>query len=164
MVAAVPELKAAGNPKQNFDMLVIRMINISELPPISQLLETKPETRNQKPEADPGARDRNLSTPAELSSALSADKELTLLSEWNKSEAIDFSDGKIKMHRLDGGAFAANLAAYLAKKTGKRWEIELADSENKPSVSESVAAEIRGNPLVADALNLFSDAMVMSVK
>jgi len=38
MVAALGELKNAGAPKQNFDMLVIRMINISELPPSSQIL------------------------------------------------------------------------------------------------------------------------------
>jgi hypothetical protein len=168
MVAAGAELKAAGNPKQNFDMLLIRMINISDLPPVSQILDTRdkrqeasgaaaePRTTNHEP---------RIVSANDLSAALSADKELTLLAEWSGGcEIIDFADGKIKIHYSGTAAgFVAGLSAYLRKKTGVQWDIDLAESENKMTVGETRNAEIRGDPLVADALNRFGDATVMSV-
>ncbi|MDR3208774.1 MAG: DNA polymerase III subunit gamma/tau [Rickettsiales bacterium] len=169
MVSANGEMKAAGNPKQNFDMMIIRMINISELPPVSQILETRDkrqETSNIASEPRATNHEPRFSSATDLSAAMSAEKELTLLAEWNGNcEIIDFSDGKIKMHyRGEDGTFAMNLSAYLQKKTGRQWEIELAATENKMTVGETRNEEIRGDPLVADALNLFADATVMSVK
>ncbi|MDR2268689.1 MAG: DNA polymerase III subunit gamma/tau [Rickettsiales bacterium] len=164
MVAAVGELKSAGNPKQNFDMLIIRMMNISDLPPVSQIL-------NELGKKTDGGRQtkenkNSINSAADLSNSLSADKELILFSEWNNnSEVLEFTYGKIKLHYKGGdGNFAANLSAYLKNKTDAAWEIELAQTENKMTVSESARAEIKNDPLVADALNLFGDANVVSVK
>jgi DNA polymerase-3 subunit gamma/tau len=179
MVAAGAEIKAAGNPKQNFDMLLIRMINISDLPPVSQILETRDkkqetrqetgdkrqETSNAATEPRTTNHESRISSANDLSDALSADKELTLLADWSGNcEIIDFADGKIKIHYSGTTAgFVAGLSAYLRKKTGAQWDIDLAESENKMTVGETRNAEIRGDPLVADALNLFGDATVMSV-
>lgn len=166
MIAAVWELKSAPNPKQNFDMLVIRMINISDLPPVSAILENRESApasagataiRNSKPSA--------LKSATDLSMALSTDKEIVLLSEWNKSEIMEFGNNKIKMHYAGtDNDFIKGLIQYLKNKTGADWTVELVDSENKPTVSEVQKEEIKNDPLIADALGLFGDASVVSVK
>ncbi|MDR1027314.1 MAG: DNA polymerase III subunit gamma/tau [Rickettsiales bacterium] len=195
MVAAANELRNAGNPKQNFDMLVVRMINISELPPVSQILENKTSVQalssrgeQRAGGTDPGpsetAGPRSIpasggaapastasnswvgyNTAAEVAAALSADREVLLMAEWNNSEIIDFAPGKIKLHYNGGNAsFVATLTDFLKKKTGADWKIELAETEHKPTVSEEAVAAQRSDPLVADALGLFSDAQVVSIK
>jgi DNA polymerase-3 subunit gamma/tau len=164
MVAGAAEMKAAGNPKQSFDMLAVRMINISELPPLSQILSDPPTARAAP--ADAPAKGTNaIASAAELSNALSADKEIVMLAEWNNnSEVLDFSDGAIKLHYKGGdGNFIGNMVAYLRKKTGRQWEITTAESENKPTVAASQREEMESDPLVADALNLFGGASVMSI-
>jgi DNA polymerase-3 subunit gamma/tau len=49
MVAAVPELQASSNQKQCFDMLVIRLMHIADMPSIPELLE---QQEKQKRHAD----------------------------------------------------------------------------------------------------------------
>ena len=164
MIAAVPELKAAGNPKQNFDMLLVRMINISELPPISQILESAVATKFVAPTVAPAPKPQ-FATATELADVLAADKELALLQEWNnQSEVLEFRDGHIKMHyRGRDLNFQAHLVEYLSRKTGKRWEIYVTAVEAPgATVSEVAKEEMKQNPLVADALNLFGDATVIS--
>ena len=39
MVASVPEMQAAGNQKQCFDMLVVRLMRVVDIPPISELVK-----------------------------------------------------------------------------------------------------------------------------
>lgn len=166
MVAAVGELKSAGNPKQNFDMLVIRMINISDLPPVSQILESKKQPAGFAAPGKPEIKSTVVASAGDLSAALSADKEVLMLAEWNNNvEAIDFTDGRIKLnYRGRDNNFVANLGAYLKNKTGKIWEISAAESENKPTVSETQTAEVKSDPMIAAALGLFADASVVSVK
>ena len=43
MVAAVPELQASVNQKQCFDMLIVRLMHIADMPPISELLKQTTE-------------------------------------------------------------------------------------------------------------------------
>ncbi|MDR1826346.1 MAG: DNA polymerase III subunit gamma/tau [Rickettsiales bacterium] len=162
MVGAVNELKAAGNPKQNFDMLVIRMINISEIPPVSQLLES---TVNSQQSTVNSPQSKGIATAVELADALSADKELLLLAEWNSCEVVDFGFGKIRLCYGGGDkGFVNGLSAWLVKKTGESWEIIPVPSEHKQSVSEEKKEQMKNDPLVADALGLFEGASVVSVK
>ena len=164
MISSTYELKNSGNPKQNLDMLVIRMINISDLPPISQILSDK--KINTKTKAFESS-ENCPKTSSELSGALSADKQLLLLTEWNNNcEVISFLDGKIKLHyKGTDDNFTSKLTMYLNSKTGKIWQIELSqESENKTTVSEAQKQEIKSDPLVADALSLFGDATVVSIK
>ena len=46
MVASVPEMQAAGNQKQCFDMLIIRLIHIADMPSIQDMLKQK-ESKTQ---------------------------------------------------------------------------------------------------------------------
>jgi len=85
---------------------------------------------------------------------------------------LEFTGGRIKMrYRGADRSFEARLSEYLTRKSGKRWDIEIAPSENQSdsaeaeprmTVSEAAQAEMKNNPLVADALNLFGDATVVS--
>jgi DNA polymerase-3 subunit gamma/tau len=170
MIAATFEIKNAGNPKQNFDMLVIRMINISDLPPISQIVS---EIQSSKPivldscncKEKKADKEKEILSVTDLAHALSNDKELLLLHEWNNSEIISFSDGNIKIHyNGNDSTFVGHLSCYLKNKTSKNWEIETVVSENKATVSEVQKQEIRNDPMVADALSLFGDATVVSIK
>ena len=167
MVAAVGELKSAGNPKQNFDMLVIRMINIADLPPISQILQSQGSRGfSEAPVPKHDAPKPVFETAVQLADAMAIDKELVLLGEWNNQvEVMSFNDGAIQMHyRGNDKNFEANLNKYLTAKTGKNWTIEIAAHiDNHPTVSEERAEEIKKNPIVADALDLFADATVVSV-
>ena len=165
MVAATGELKMAGNPKQNFDMLIIRMINISDLPAVSEILagnkvDVKPQTKN----AAPGL--SNIDSATTLSSFLSNDKELVLLTEWNNNTEInEFGDGKIKFHYAGiDRTFTQKLSIYLKNKTGKLWTLEITESKNMPTVNEIKTEELKSDPLVSDALSLFEDATVISIK
>lgn len=173
MVAAANELRNAGNPKQNFDMLVVRMINISELPPVSAILaEEGIRTRTSVPVAAPSPNlnpspnpSPNPCSAAEVAAALSANREVLLMSEWNNAEVLDFAPNKIKLHyNGSDAAFVAKLVAFLKNKTGADWTVELAATENRPTVAEAATAAQRSDPLVADALGLFADAQVVSIK
>jgi len=165
MTHGFAEIKAAGNPKQCFDMLVIRMINIADLPPLSAIIESRQAEAPRTQASGAAAATEAIDSAAALAQNLAADKELVLLNEWNNTEVLEFRDGAVKMHYHGTiGGFASNLAAYLAKKTGRAWNIETAKSENKPSVAGVAADKMKSDPLVADALNLFDGASVVSVK
>jgi DNA polymerase-3 subunit gamma/tau len=166
MVAGAAEMKAAGNPKQSFDMLVVRMINISDLPPLSQILAESAGGAAAPTAKAPATAAGAINSASDLSGALSADKEIVMLAEWNNNaEVLGFADGAIKLRY--GGSdnnFLTNLNRYLKNKTGRAWAIETAESENRPTVIEEARAEMNSDPLVADALNLFGDASVISIK
>ncbi len=55
LVAAVPEMAAAGNPKQCFDMLIVRCMHIADMPSISEILKQNAPTSRAMPTMD-GAR------------------------------------------------------------------------------------------------------------
>ncbi|MCL1891836.1 MAG: DNA polymerase III subunit gamma/tau [Alphaproteobacteria bacterium] len=177
MVAAQPEMQAAGNQKQCFDMLLVRLMHIADIPPVSVLLQhsegEKSKTKSVKaaqPEPSSHSAPPALNSPADLACALSDAKELLLMTHWNNNiEVIEFSDGHIKFFdRRDDRDFQIKLNKFLLEKTGKTWTLEKIEQASRPeplqTPGEIKKAEIESDPAVANALNLFAGAEVVSVK
>jgi hypothetical protein len=160
------ELKSAMNPKQSFDMLIIRMINIADLPPVSQILENTNSTVVPKVvKKTEAVKSNSFESAADISTALSEDKEIILLSEWNNCKVSDFAPGKIKLcYEGRNGTFLSDLSLWLKKKTDMDWEFEFTDSVGGATIAEESVVKMKSDPLVADALNLFADANVVEIK
>ncbi len=183
MVAAVPEMQAAGNQKQCFDMLIVRLMHIADMPSVPEIL--KNETAKQPrptPTATPvtgttstatatssanAAPMRKITSAAELAAALQDSKEILLYSYYSSNiEVSEFADGKIKYFDRRGDAdFQMKLASWLMDKTGHAWLLERAtESANTHTVTEQKQEELESDPLVASAMSLFEDAHVVGVK
>ncbi|MBR3782138.1 MAG: DNA polymerase III subunit gamma/tau [Alphaproteobacteria bacterium] len=182
MVAAVPEMQAAGNQKQCFDMLIIRMMHIADMPSVPEIIkqqESEKRVRDVKNiladrMAQPVEK-QNIQTPEklvinnanELGQALQSAKEILLYSYYSSNiEIADFSDGKIKFFDRKGDAdFTHKLSAWLFDKTGHQWVLERAmESVHAHTISEQKQEELVADPLVASAMDLFADAEIVGVK
>jgi DNA polymerase-3 subunit gamma/tau len=204
MVASVPEMQASGNQKQCFDMLVVRLMHIADLPPLDVLLaQNKSEERRAKSEGlnkllerraqsegvdscklednnEPNSelltpnspalcalRSNNyIATPADLVAALTAKKEILLLTAWNNNiELSEFSDGRIKFFNRKGDKdFAQKLGKWLFENTGAQWQLEqLAESENAPTASEAEKNAAVSDPMVSAAIDLFAGAEIVKI-
>jgi len=166
MVAAVPEMQAAGNQKQCFDMLVVRMMHIAEIPSVADVLKNAPAAQPApKPQAVPAAPKKTvIATATDLATALQSDKEILLYSYYTTNmEVSDFSNGTIKyFDRGNDVDFAQKLTAWLNKKTGQIWKLErIEKSEHAQTVTEQKQQELAADPMVADAMNLFEDAEII---
>ena len=168
MVASVPEMAATGNPKQCFDMLIVRMMHIAEMPSVADILKkqpTTPATTITPPVSNPVApKTVTISSATELASELQSAKEMLLYSYYtNNIEVSDFSDGKITY--FDRGTdtdFAQKLSKWLNTKTGHAWTlIREEKSENVQTVSEQKREELESDPLIADAMSLFEGAEII---
>ncbi len=180
MVASVPEMQAAGNQKQCFDMLIVRLMHVVDIPPVAELIkqtETKNENREQKTvnhEPAPAKEKPEQKNPkleinsaGDLAAALQNSKELILFSYYsNNIEVSEIENGKIKYYDRKGDAdFAQKMIAWLLDKTGRLWNMErLTESINTSTVTEQKREELESDPMVANALSLFGDATVISVK
>lgn len=175
MVASVPEMQAAGNQKQCFDMLVVRLMRVVDIPPISELVKqtTTPAPQVKQQTQKVPVKDNSytkISTPIELSGALSDAKEPLLMTHWaNNVEVAEFSDGQIKFFdRNDDRDFPIKLRDFLLSKTGKEWTLEKIEPEQKnqpmQTPTEAQRAELESDPAVASALDLFAGAEIISVK
>ena len=179
MVAAVPEMQAAGNQKQCFDMLIIRCMHIADMPSIPELLKQQ-ESENRVRDVKNILADRISNTPAEsvkqtmsitcaadLGTALQSTKEILLYSYFSSNiEVSELSDGVIKYFDRKGDAdFAHKLSAWLLDKTGKAWVLtKLTESINVQTISEQKQEELEADPLVASAMSLFENAEIVGVK
>ena len=184
MVAAVPEMQAAGNQKQCFDMLVIRMMHIADMPSVPELLKQQ-ESANRMRDvkniladrmAQPTVEDatpanqpqvKKITSANELASALQESKEILLYSYYSSNiEVAEFADGKIKyFDRKGDGDFARKLATWLADKTGHAWALErVMETLNVHTMSEQKQEELEADPLVASAMSLFENAEIVGVK
>ena len=80
MVASVPEMAAAGNPKQCFDMLIVRLMHIAEMPSVAEILKKQPNapasTNTNPVQAAP--KTVKISSAAELASELQSAREILL--------------------------------------------------------------------------------------
>jgi len=167
MVASVSEMQAAGNQKQCFDMLVIRMMHIAEMPSVAEILKQQPNasTAQQKsPAATTKPEKTKISSATELATALQSDKEILMYSYYTSNiEVSEFTDGHIVyFDRGTDDNFAQKLTAWLNKKTGQTWTLEHATkSEHTQTVTEQRHDEIVSDPLVADAMSLFEDAEII---
>jgi DNA polymerase III gamma/tau subunit len=45
MTASAPEMQSAGNQKQCFDMLVVRLMHIADMPPVASLMQQSVECK-----------------------------------------------------------------------------------------------------------------------
>ncbi|MFA7188011.1 MAG: DNA polymerase III subunit gamma/tau [Alphaproteobacteria bacterium] len=172
MVASVPEMQAAGNPKQCFDMLIIRLMHIADMPSISEIVKKEASTiKPAAPASKPVEKtNKQISTVAELSKALSDSKEVLLMTHWNNNiEVAEFADGNIKFFdRKEDNDFQKKLRAFLLEKTGKEWVLEkiepIQKTENLQTPTEAMRAELESDPEIANALDLFAGAEIVSVK
>lgn len=173
MVAAVPELQASSNQKQCFDMLIIRLIHIADIPSIPELLkqsekETPIQTTPKKSEEPVIEKPKytEIKTSDELASALQQARELLLYSYYtNNLEITDFAVGKIKYFDRKGDKdFSQKLAIWLKDKTGQNWALEtISESPHQQTVLEHAKSEIAADPMVASAMDLFEDAEIVNI-
>lgn len=183
MVAAVPEMQASGNQKQCFDMLIIRMMHIADMPTVSELIKqndtaTRPDTNavrdalnNRAPVPEvtqPAAPARpQITTAVELAKLLQDSKEILLYSYYSSNiEVAEITDGKIKYFDRKGDAdFAPKLSAWLMDKTGKQWQLERAiESVHTHTITEQKQEELAADPMIASAMSLFENAEIVGVK
>jgi DNA polymerase-3 subunit gamma/tau len=179
MVAAVPEMQAAGNQKQCFDMLIIRCMHIADIPSVPELLkqqESENRARSVKniladrmsnTSSEPVVKTLSITCAADLGTALQSTKEILLYSYFSSNiEISELSDGVIKyFDRKGDGDFAHKLSAWLLDKTGKTWVLtKLTESTHAQTMSEQKQEELESDPLVASAMSLFEDAEIVGVK
>ena len=193
MVASVSEMQAAGNQKQCFDMLVVRLMHIADLPPISAMLDQggaqatdrrsqvadrkepaknnssghndSPQSSTMTPPPSALQPATSINSAAELTAALSDAREMLLLAAWsNDVEVSDFKSGYIKyFDRHNNAGFAPKLIKFLKEKTGADWVLEKqTQSQNAPTNAEAKDAAVKSDPLVADALDLFAGAEIVT--
>ena len=182
MVAAVPEMQAAGNQKQCFDMLIIRCMHIANLPSVPDILKQQ-ESENRVRDVKNILADRMAQTDApvpqqksqfieiksasDLANALQSAKEILLYSYYSSNiEVSEFSECKITYFDRKGDAdFAHKLSVWLNDKTGKQWILQReTQSNNTHTISEQKQEELESDPLVASAMSLFEDAEIVGVK
>ena len=179
MVAAVPEMQAAGNPKQCFDMLIVRLMHIADMPSIPEILRrdapTAAPTQMPKPaaqtpapaESAPAKKTIEITTAASLGDAMQAAREILLYSYFSKNiEISEIADNHIKyFDRGTDAEFAKKLVAWLNNATGATWTLEkLSESTNMQTASEKKQAELEADPLVASAMDLFASGEIVGVK
>jgi len=168
MIAAVPELQASANQKQCFDMLVVRLMHIADMPSIPELLK---QQNSEKPIAQKQTEEKQtnfieIKTSAELANVLQQARELLLYSYYSTNlEITEFESGKIKYFDRKGDKdFAQKLSGWLKDKTGKNWQIEqIEQSDNQQTISEHAKSEIEADPMVASAMDLFKDAEIINI-
>ena len=171
MVAAVPEMQASANQKQCFDMLIVRLMHIAEMPSVPEILEkqksTAPQAATQKTPEPNVAQKLSITSANDLANALQSSKEILLYSYYTSNiEVTEISDGVIKYFDRRGDAdFAHKLATWLENKTGHAWQLQReTESAHKQTVTEQKKEELESDPLVASAMDLFADAEIVGVK
>lgn len=178
LVAAVPEMQAAGNQKQCFDMLVVRCMHIADIPPVSELIRKNSvgggatanatnatvSTPRAAPAAAPAPKFCTITSAEQLATELQSAREILLYSYYSSNiEISDFSDGHIKyFDRGNDADFASKISAWLATRTGKNWVLERVEkSEHASTVTEQHQQELATDPMVASAMSLFADAKIV---
>ena len=174
MVAAVPEMQASGNQKQCFDMLIIRLMHIAEMPSIPEILEQQKSNSNTNTVAQPSVTNNTGNTQKiaienanDLANALQSSKEILLYSYYTSNiEITEISNGIIKYFDRRGDAdFAHKLANWLENKTGRAWQLQRqTESSNTHTITEQKKEELQSDPLVASAMDLFADAEIVGIK
>ncbi len=168
MVAAVPELQASANQKQCFDMLIVRLMHIADMPSIPELLKQN-AVGTPKEEAKPEpvkSKYLEIKNSDELVHALQSARELLLCSYYTTNlEIVDFEVGKIKYFDRKGDKdFSQKLTTWLKDKTNQNWTIErIEEAPHQQTISEHTKSEIEADPMVADAMNLFEGAEIVNI-
>ena len=169
MIAAVPELQASNNQKQCFDMLIIRLMHIADMPSIPELLKQNAESAPVKPVEKPvqeKSKFIEINTSDELANALQTARELLLYSYYTTNlEITEFANGIIKyFDRKNDKDFSQKLTLWLKNKTGKSWTLEIIqEAPHQQTLSEHTKSEIEADPMVASAMDLFQDAEIVNI-
>ncbi len=169
MVAAVNEMQVAGNQKQCFDMLVVRLMHIADMPNVSEILKqnSTPQPATPKPVETPKAEPKNtINTAEELGRAMQADREILLYTYFSENiEVCEIKDGRLNYFDRKGDKdFAIKLSAWLEKHTGKPWDIvHSATSCNVQTAVEHQKQELEADPMMASAMGLFEGAEIVEV-
>ncbi len=179
MVAAVPEMQASNNQKQCFDMLIVRLMHIADMPSVAEILQKQPTPQSATqisrpttnitdniPQPAPVKPKRKITNAIELGTALQETKEILLYSYFSASiEVIEISENHIKYFDRNSDAdFAHKLSNWLFDTTGQTWTLEqVSKSQNVQTVSEQKQNELESDPMIANALNLFEGAQITGV-
>lgn len=169
MVASVAEMQATNNQKQCFDMLIVRLMHIADMPSIPDMLKSADK---QKPAVVQPAQKTDskltINNSDDLAKALKATKEILLFSYFSTNiEVIDFSDGTIKYFDRKGDPdFSTKLSEWLEKNTGKKWNLEKQQEckEHSQTVTEKQQEELEADPMVASAMSLFEEGELIDVQ
>ena len=169
MVAAVNEMQMSGNQKQCFDMLVVRLMHIADMPNVSEILKQNASAQPAapKPVDTPKAEPKNtINTAEELGRAMQADREILLYTYFSENiEVCEIKDGRLNYFDRKGDKdFAIKLSAWLEKHTGKPWDIvHSATSCNVQTAVEHQKQELEADPMMASAMGLFQGAEIVEV-
>lgn len=173
MVASVGEMAAAANQKQCFDMLVIRLMHIADMPSVPEILKQNADTAHHAAPAAPAPAPTpntpqtiEIKSAAELADALSAAREMMLYSYFTKNiEVTGLSDHKISyFDRGNDSDFQQKLVLWLNTKTGAKWELnKIEESHQNKTVREQIRTEAESDPMVADAMSLFEGAEIVGI-
>ena len=171
MVAAVSELQASSNQKQCFDMLIVRLMHIADMPSIPELLKQNSDNVQPKPKApDTTVAEKpnflEIKTSDDLVHALQNARELLLYSYYTSNlEIVEFEIGKIKYFDRKGDKdFSQKLTLWLKDKTNQNWVVEhIQDAPHQQTISEQAKSEIESDPMVASAMDLFKDAEIVNI-
>lgn len=169
MVAAVSEMQVAGNQKQCFDMLVVRMMHIADMPSVPEILKNNPTNTPQPQKAPEPVVTKpvnTIKTAQDLADALQKDKQILLYAYFSENvEVSEISDGKLNF--FDRGSdkdFATKLSGWLEKYTGKPWVMARSqESKHIPTTMEHQQQELASDPMMASAMGLFEGAEILEV-
>lgn len=177
MVAAVPEMQASGNQKQCFDMLVVRLMHIADMPSVTEILKKQQTVNPDAAKPAPIKKEQVIAEKSQskikienandLATALQDSKEILLYSYYTSNiEIISISNNVIQYFDRRGDAdFAHKLVTWLNEKTGQTWTLERVEaSQNTHTITEQKKEELEADPMVASAMDLFSDAEIVGVK
>ena len=173
MVASVPEMQASGNQKQCFDMLIIRLMHIADMPSVPEILKqtksAQPNTNLQTNDTQHTTNNDKLSiqNANDLANALQASKEILLYSYYTSNiEVVEISNYILKYFDRRGDAdFAHKLSVWLNDKTGHAWTLErITESPHTHTITEQKKEELESDPMVASAMDLFADAEIVGIK
>ena len=170
MVAAVPELQASSNQKQCFDMLIVRLMHIADMPSIPEMLkQTKNEIvveKKPEPVVIEQPKFKTIADAKTLVEELQKSRELLLYSYVSSNlEIVELGNNTIKyFDRQCDKNFQQKLTLWLKDNTGQDWTLErISEDPHQQTISEHNKAEIAADPMVASAMDLFEDAEIVSV-
>lgn len=170
MVAAVSEMQMSGNQKQCFDMLIVRLVHIADMPSVTEILKQNSAAQpvqQKSPEPVAATKPANtINTADELGRAMQADKEILLYTYFSENvEVCEIQNGKLNYFDRKGDKdFANKLSTWLKKHTGTHWDlIHSATSCNVPTAVEHQKQELEADPMMASAMGLFEGAEIVEV-
>lgn len=172
MVAAVSEMQMAGNQKQCFDMLVVRMMHIADMPSVAEILKNNPTNSTPtvqpvkpvEPVAKPTVKE--IKTAEELGKAMQEDRQILLYTYFSENvEVCKIEDGKLNyFDRGTDKEFSRKLSEWLEKYTGKVWTLVRSETScHVQTANEHQQQELVADPMMAEALGLFEGAEIVEV-